>query len=566
MNNGQIAQILESVARLLEFKDENPFKVRAYQNAARAIESSTLDLAVLCAEKKLCEIPGIGKAIEEKITQLITTGKMEYYEELRQEIPEGVVAMCAIPSFGPKKARVVWKELGITSIEELRKACLEDKLSSLKGFGEKTQKKILDGIAFQEKNAGQFLLSDAMPVARRLVDYLQKSGIVHRVSIAGSLRRWKEVVKDIDLLASSDQPLKVMELFVKAPGVASVIGQGDTKTSVRLGSGMQVDLRVVTDQQFPYALVYFTGSKEHNITLRGAAQKKGLKVNEYGIYEGSKLLECKDEAGFYKILGLPCVPPEMRENTGELDYNATLQLIEPKSLKGVFHTHSTWSDGTAAIEDMAEKARSMGLKYMGLSDHSKAAAYANGLDEARLTKQMAEIDRLNKTWSDFRILKGLECDILPNGDLDLSPEILGKLDFVIGSVHSRFDMPEKEMTERVCKAIANEHFDILGHATGRLLLSRDGYKLDLGRVLEAAKKHGKIVELNAYPNRLDLDWIHCRRAKEMGVMLSINPDAHSTSDLENIEYGVATARRAWLEEKDVLNTRGVEEALEILNG
>jgi DNA polymerase (family 10) len=256
----------------------------------------------------------------------------------------------------------------------------------------------------------------------------------------------------------------------------------------------------------------------------------------------------------------------MRENTGELDYSATFQLIESKSLKGVFHTHSTWSDGSAQIEVMAEKARSMGLTYMGLSDHSKAAAYANGLDETRLAKQMVEIDRLNEKWSDFRILKGLECDILPDGNLDLTPEILGKLDFVIGSVHSRFDMTEAEMTERVCKAIANEHFDILGHATGRLLLSREGYKLDLGRVLEAAKKHGKIVELNAYPNRLDLDWIHCRRAKEMGVMLSINPDAHSTADLENIEYGVATARRAWLEEKDVLNTRGVKEVLEILNG
>jgi DNA polymerase (family 10) len=566
MNSGQVAQVLEAIAGLLEFKDENPFKIRAYRNAAKAIESLTVDLEQLCRDKKLSEIPGIGKAIEEKVTQLVCTGTLDYYEELRKEIPEGVVAMCAIPSFGPKKARVVWKELGITTIDALRQACLEDKLSSLKGFGEKTQKKILEGIAFHEKNSGQYLLSDAMPVARKLIAYLEETKTVHRVSIAGSLRRWKEVVKDIDLLASSDQPAKVMEAFVKAPGVASVIGQGDTKTSIRLASGMQVDLRVVTEAQFPYALVYFTGSKEHNIAIRGAAQKKGLKVNEYGIYEGSKLLECSDEPGFYKILGLPCVPPEMRENTGELDYNATSQLIGPKSLKGVFHTHSTWSDGTAAIEDMAEKARSMGLKYMGLSDHSKAAAYANGLDEARLQKQMGEIDRLNKKWSDFRILKGLECDILPNGDLDLSPEILGKLDFVIGSVHSRFDMPEAEMTERVCKAIANEHFDILGHATGRLLLSRDGYKIDLGRVLEAAKKHGKIVELNAYPNRLDLDWIHCRRAKEMGVMLSINPDAHSTSDLENIEYGVATARRAWLEEKDVLNTRGVEEALAILNG
>lgn len=566
MNTGQIAQILDAIAGLLEFKDENPFKIRAYRNAARALEGFTGDIEQLCRDKKLCEIPGVGKAIEEKITQLITTGKMDYYEELRKEIPEGVVAMCAIPSFGPKKARVVWKELGITTIEELRKACVEDRLSGLKGFGEKTQKKILQGIEFHARHAGQFLLSDAMPVAKRLLDYVKAAPTVHRVSIAGSLRRWKEVVKDIDLLASADDAAKVMEHFVQAPGVVEVIGKGDTKTSVRLASGMQVDLRVVMDEQFPYALAYFTGSKEHNVAVRQAAQKKGLKVNEYGIFEGSKFIECMDEAGFFRALGLPYIPPEMRENTGELDCKKIPQLIEYKSLMGVFHTHSTWSDGTAEIDAMAEKARSMGLRYMGLSDHSKAAAYANGMDEHRLSNQMKIIDKLNKQWKDFRILKGLECDILPNGDLDMTPQILGELDFVIGSVHSRFDMPEKEMTDRVCKAIANEHFDMLGHATGRLLLSREGYKLDLNRVLETAQKHEKIVELNAYPNRLDLDWIHCRRAKEMGVMLSINPDAHSTSDLENIEYGVATARRAWLEEKDVLNTRDVDEVLEILKG
>jgi DNA polymerase (family 10) len=565
MNTPQVVEILETIARMLEIQDENPFKVRAYRNGARALESLTTDLRTLVDQKKLGEVPGIGKALEEKITQLLTTGTMEYYEELRKEVPAGVLEMLAIPSFGPKKARVVWKELGVTTLDGLRRAAEENKLASLKGFGEKTQKKILEGLAFLQKNAGQYLLSDALPVARRLVEHLKAHPTVHRVSIAGSLRRWKEVVKDVDLLASSGDAPAVMEHFLKADGVAEVLGKGDTKTSVRMSSGMQVDLRVVADAQFPCALAYFTGSKEHNVVLRQLAQKKGYKLNEYGITEGSNLIEIMDEAALYKLLGLPYFPPEMRENTGELDHKSTPQLIELKSLKGVFHTHSTWSDGTAEIEAMAEKARSLGLSYMGLSDHSKAAAYANGLDEERLAKQMKEIDRLNKKWKDFRILKGLECDILPDGNLDLTPDILGRLDFVIGSVHSRFDMSEKEMTDRVCKAISNEHFDILGHPTGRLLLSRDGYKLDLGRVLEAAKKHDKILELNAYPNRLDLDWIHCRRAKELGVMLSINPDAHSTSDLENIEYGVATARRAWLEEKDVLNTRSLDEVLEILN-
>jgi DNA polymerase (family 10) len=565
MDTRQVVEVLETIAQLLELQDENPFKIRAYRNGARALESLPGDLRALIDQGTLGEVPGIGPALEEKITQLVTTGTMDYYEGLRKEVPAGVLEMLSIPSFGPKKAHAVWKELGVTSLEELRKAAQENRLAGLKGFGEKTQKKILEGIAFLQKNAGQYLLNDAMPVARRLLKYLQGCKTVRRVSIAGSLRRWKEIVKDVDLLASSDDAPSVMDHFVKAEGVAEIIGRGDTKTSVRLTSGLQVDLRVVTDAQFPYALAYFTGSKEHNVVLRGAAQKKGLKINEYGIFEGSKLIECKDEVEFYKALGLPYLPPEMRENTGEIDHKKTPQLIDFQSLKGVFHTHSTWSDGTADIEAMAEKARSMGLSYLGLSDHSKAASYANGLDEARLAKQGKEIDRLNKQWKDFRILKGLECDILPDGTLDLDPKTLEKLDFLIGSVHSRFDMPEKEMTDRVCKALADPNLDMLGHSTGRLLLSREGYKIDLERVLQTAKRHGKIVELNAYPNRLDLDWIHCRRAKELGVMLSINPDAHSTADLENIEYGIATARRAWLEEKDVLNTRELDEVLEILD-
>jgi DNA polymerase (family 10) len=565
MDTRQVVEILETIAQLLELQDENPFKIRAYRNGARALESLPGDLRALIDQGTLGEVPGIGPALEEKITQLVTTGTMDYYEGLRKEVPAGVLEMLSIPSFGPKKAHAVWKELGVTSLEELRKAAEENRLAGLKGFGEKTQKKILEGIAFLQKNAGRYLLNDAMPVARRLLKYLQGCKTVRRVSIAGSLRRWKEIVKDVDLLASSDDAPSVMDHFVKAEGVAEIIGRGDTKTSVRLASGLQVDLRVVTDAQFPYALAYFTGSKEHNVVLRGAAQKKGLKINEYGIFEGSKLIECKDEVEFYKALGLPYLPPEMRENTGEIDHKKTPQLIDFQSLKGVFHTHSTWSDGTADIEAMAEKARSMGLSYLGLSDHSKAASYANGLDEARLAKQGKEIDRLNKQWKDFRILKGLECDILPDGTLDLDPKTLEKLDFLIGSVHSRFDMPEKEMTDRVCKALADPNLDMLGHSTGRLLLSREGYKIDLERVLQTAKRHGKIVELNAYPNRLDLDWIHCRRAKELGVMLSINPDAHSTADLENIEYGIATARRAWLEEKDVLNTRELDEVLEILD-
>ena len=565
MDNREIAGILETIGHILELQDENAFKVRAYHTAARTIEGLSADLRKLVEEKSLGEIPGIGQALEEKITQLVTTGKMEYFEKLRKEIPDGLLEILEIPSLGPKKVKVLWKEKKITSIAELKKACEEDALITLKGFGEKTQKKILEGIAFHGRHEGQYRLNDAVPVARRLLEHLRSSPRVVRSSLAGSIRRWKEIVRDIDLLASSEAAPDVMEHFLKAEGIVETLVKGETKTSVRLKSGVQVDLRVVSDPQFPYALNYFTGSKEHNVALRQIAQKKGLKLSEYGIFKGSKVIECGDEEAIYRTLGLPFFPPEMRENTGELGLGGIPQLIDYKSLKGVFHTHSTWSDGTAEIEAMAEKARSMGLGYMGLSDHSKAATYANGLDEARLARQSTEIDRLNKKWSDFKILKGLECDILPNGDLDLSPDALGELDFVIGSVHSRFDMPEREMTDRVCKALANEHLDMLGHATGRLLLAREGYKIDLDRVIDAAREHGKIIELNAHPNRLDLDWTHCRRAKERGVMLSINPDAHSTADLENIEYGIATARRGWLEEKDVLNTRDLDEVRQILN-
>lgn len=559
MNNPQIAEVLQTIGQILEIQGENPFKVRAYLNAARTIEGLSQELRTLIEEKSLGKVPGIGAALEQKITELVTTGKLNYFEELRKGIPAGVLEMLRIPSVGPKKVKTLWQDLGVTSVAALRAACLSNRLVTLKGFGEKTEKKILEGIAFQRRHEGQYLLSDAMPVARGLLEHLRACKHVQRAGIAGSLRRWKEVVRDVDLLASSKQAAKVMDHFVKAEGITEILGKGGTKTSVRLESGMQIDLRVVSDDEFPTALAYFTGSKDHNVAVRTLAQKKGLKVSEYGIFRGSRRIRCKDEAEFYAALGLPYIPPEMREATGEIELTSTPALIEPGSLRGTFHTHSTWSDGTAEIEAMAEKARSMGLTYLGLSDHSKAAAYAGGLDEARLRKQGKEVARLNAEWRDFRILHGLECDILPDGTLDLSPEILGELDFVIGSIHSRFDMSRSEMTDRICRAIADPNLDMLGHSTGRLLLERDGYEVDLDRVIDAAQKHGKIIELNANPHRLDLDWIHCRRAKEQGVMVSINPDAHSTAGLEDLEYGIATARRGWLEARDVFNTRELGE-------
>lgn len=561
MDNYEVAKILDTIARILELQGENPFKVRAYSNASRTIEGQTADVARLIADGTLGDLPGIGEAIRAKIVELVTTGRLEFYEELRRDVPAGVLGMLEVPSLGPKKIRTLWKELGITSVDELRQACLDNRLLELKGFGEKTQQKILEGIALRARHQGQYLLSAALPLARTLLAGLRACPQVARAEIAGSLRRWKEVVRDVDLVASSAEPAAVSAHFLASPGIAEVLGSGGTKTSVRMQNGLQVDLRVVSDEQFPYALQHFTGSKEHNVQVRSLAQKKGLKVNEYGIFRGEELVRCRDEAEFYAALGLPCVPPEMREGAGELDLEKPPALLERSALEGTFHMHSTWSDGTASIEDMAVKARSMGFSYIGFSDHSAAAAYARGLDVARLRRQMDEIDALNRKWSDFRILKGLECDILPDGNLDLTPEILAELDFVIGSIHSQFGMSEKEMTDRVCRAMAHPNFDILGHSTGRLLLQREGYKIDLERVIDCAKAHGKFIELNANPNRLDLDAPHCRRAKEKGVLVAINPDAHSISGLEDIDYGIGTARRGWLEPKDVLNTRTADEVL-----
>lgn len=564
MDNRQVSEVLETIGRLLDIKGENPFKVRAYHNAARAISALPVDVGILVEQGRLGEIPGVGEGIGEKIARLVTHGRLEYLEDLRKEVPEGVLEMIQLPFLGPRKARALWKELGITGVEELRQACLGGRVAALRGFGERTQKKILEGIEFRSRHKGQVLLGTALPLGRRMVAHLEGCPAVVRASLAGSLRRGKEVVRDIDLLASSGDPERVMEHFVHAEEVAKILLRGPTKTSVLLGSGLQADLRVVTDAQFPFALAYFTGSKEHNVALRGLAQKKGLKVSEYGLFDGDRLLPCRDEAELHARLGLPYLPPELRENEGELDLRATPALLEISQLKGVLHVHTDWSDGACGIEELARKARSMGLSYVGIADHSKAAFYANGLDEERLRRQMEEIDRLNDRGLGVTILKGVESDILPDGRLDLDPEVLGGLDFVIGAVHSRFEMGRDEMTERICKSFEINRINIFAHPTGRLLLARDGYAVDLERVIEAALRNRIILELNAHPQRLDLDAPSCRRAVGRGVMVAINPDAHSAVSLEDLQYGVATARRGWLEAKDVLNAQELGRVREIL--
>lgn len=565
MKNEQIAEVFEMTAQILEIKGENVFKVRAYYNAARLIRGLSEPAAELVARGE--PLPGIGEALREKILELAKTGRLAHFEKLKRTVPPGLPDLLRVPGMGPKGVLALWKLLGVTDLKKLEKACRDGRVAKLKGFGERKQAKILAGLGFLAGHSGRYRLGDALPAARALLAWLKDSGLAGEVSLAGSIRRGKPLIQDIDILASSRRPEKLMERLVQAEGVVETLARGPTKTSVRLASGLQVDLRVVADGEFPYALLYFTGSKEHNVLMRQRAQRMGLKLNEYGLFKGERLLPARTEADCFRHLGLAYIEPELREASGEIEAaerGDLPRLIEAEDLKGVFHNHSDWSDGRASIEDMAERARAMGFEYLGLSDHSRAAHYANGMDEARLRSQMREVAALNKRWKDFRILQGLECDILPDGRLDLSPAVLRELDFVIGSVHSRFEMKEGEMTARVCRALADENLDILGHPTGRLLLEREAYPIDLERVIDAAKAHGKVLEINANPWRLDLDAPFARRAAQGGVLLSINPDAHSPKGLEDVEFGVAVARRAWVTREQVLNARPWRQALAAL--
>jgi DNA polymerase (family 10) len=564
MENKDVASLLSEIGAILEIKGENPFKVRAYYTAARNIEALTVDIRKLIQENKLSQIPGVGQSLADKIKEFVSTGRMRYYEDIKKDIPDGLLEMLRIPSLGPKKTKVLYEELGITNIQELEYACNENKLVDLHGFGQRTQEKILEGIKFVARTKGQFLLSDAIPAAEELYEELKKCPYIKRVSLAGSIRRWKEVVKDIDIVASSDRPEKVMDFFANLSCVELVVAKGKTKTSVRLRSGIPSDLRVVSDQEFPYALCHFTGSKEHNIAMRTRALKMGLKINEYGIFRGEKLIRCRDEEEFFKVLGLSYIPPELRENTGEVEAaeaRGLPRLIERADLKGILHIHTNWSDGANSIEEILREARHLGAKYIGLAEHSKSAAYAGGLDPAKLKRWMAEVDKLSRKDSAVRILKGIEVEILKDGSLDMDEGLLSKLDFVIGAVHTHFGMDEQEMTKRITRALANPMLHMIAHPTGRLLLGREPYKVNLERLLEAAKKYGKVIELNAHPQRLDLDWVHLKYAKKLGLKIAICPDAHRVQGLADMIYGIATARKGWLTKTEIINCASFDEIL-----
>lgn len=560
MDQPHVARTLEAIATLLELNGENPFKIKAFASGARLVETTDADLAGLVASNSLKRLKGIGPALAEVITELITTGKSSMYDELKASIPEGLIEMLAIPNLGPKKIRAIHAGLGICSVGELEYACHENRLSALPGFGAKTQEKILAGIALMKQHRGRFLYSEAIRVAERLLASIERHPAVERAAIAGSLRRCRETVKDIDLIAASKDPEAVMKAFVALEGVSEVTGHGTTKSAIRLESGLSVDLRVVAPEQFAFTLHHFTGSKEHNTLMRQRAIEQGLKLNEYGLFRGETLIACADESALFQALGLAYVPPELREGTSELELAARgplPELVRQADLHGIFHVHTTYSDGAATVEQMALAAQRLGYRYIGISDHSEAAVYAQGLTRDRIREQHAEIDRLNATQDGIVILKGIEADILADGTLDYDAETLASFDFVIASIHSRFGLDSEAMTERLVRAIENPYVTMLGHLSGRLLLSREPYAFDHERVFRAAAEHGVAIELNANPHRLDLDWRYLRRALELGVTIAINPDAHSIEGLKDVRYGVGIARKGAVTANHVLNSLDV---------
>ena len=568
MDNKDVAQILNEIALLLELSGENLFKIKAYAEGARIIEAQGSPVSELVRSGTLSQIKGIGKTLSLQITQLIQDGTIPLLQELKATFPEGVREMLRVPGLGPKKVKELFEKLGIKSIGELEYACHENRLLTLPGFGPKSQEKILQGIEQFKRFQGRFLFGGVYPLASEILEQINKHPKTLRGSLAGSLRRRMETVKDMDLVAESAHPEDVMDFFTSLPMVDQILSKGSTKSSVLLDSGVQADLRVVGPKQFPYALHHFTGSKEHHTVLRARAKALGYKLNEYGVFKGEELIPCKKEEDIYRTLNLDPIPPELREDRGEIEAaeNHTLPvLVEDKDIRGAFHFHTHFSDGTPTLSQWVQTADQAGLKYLGISDHSQSAAYAGGLKTDQLEKQRAEIASLNQKQKKVHLFWGIESDILPDGSLDYSDEELARFDFVIASIHSRFNMSETEMTRRIIRAIENPHTTILGHPTGRLLLARDPYPVDMNQVLQAAARCGVLIELNANPHRLDLDWRLMKTARELGLKIAINPDAHHLDGLEDISYGVGIARKGWLSKEDVFNCLDSEQVQSYLS-
>ncbi len=594
MTKEAIASILEQIATLLELKGENPFKIRAYTNAARAIETFGANVSNFEDEEAVAKIPGIGKSIALKIKELAETGSLKYLQELSAEFAPGILGLFSLPGLGAKKIKALHDKLGISSIEQLQKACEQGRIAELPGFGETTQQKLCDAIARRAAHAGSFQFGQVAAEAEALRSDLAAHESALQVDVAGSYRRRKEIVHDLDLLVATKEPEAITKFFVSHPLVESIIAQGPTKSSVRLRSGVQCDLRVVSTPEYPFALAYFTGNKEHNIEMRSRALKRGWTLNEYRLAplpiegrggspeppaasgrpgrlgsiaptSGSKgkkkirpkpIPSVRDEADLYRAVDLDFIPPELRENCGEFEaaeQHLLPKLIEKENLRGTFHCHTLASDGHNSLEEMAGAAQELGLEYLGIADHSRSSVQGHGIDEKQLLAQVAAIRKLNKKFDGFRLFAGVECDILRDGSLDFPDEILSQLEYVVASVHSAFGLSESEMTQRVIRALENPFVTMLAHPTGRLLLKRDPYQIDIPAVLDAAARTGTWIELNAAPKRLDLDWRWWPLAKQKGVKCVINPDAHRTERLQDLWFGIGIARKGWLTKEDVVN-------------
>ncbi|MBU2539677.1 DNA polymerase/3'-5' exonuclease PolX [Patescibacteria group bacterium] len=582
MKNQEIAKIFYTVATYLQM-DGVPFKPYAYEKVAMALEALDEDVEEMYRKggfEVLKKIPGVGEGIAKAIEECLKTGTIRIYEEYKKKFPMDLESLTSVEGLGPKKVKILYQKLKIKALKDLEKAAKSHKIAPLFGFGEKTEKNILEGLAFLKRGKGRFLLGEIMPRIREILKEIESLKEIKKISLAGSARRMKETIGDVDILTISKNPAKVVDFFIKLPGVEKVWAKGSTKASVRIHphtkqscgvgvkQGFDVDLRVVPEKSYGSALQYFTGSKEHNIETRMLAISRGLKLNEYGMFRGSKMLAGKTEEEIYKKIGLPWIPPELRENQGELEAglkNKLPKLIEQKDIKGDLHCHSNWDGGEDSIEEMAKYARNLGYEYLGISDHTEFLRIEHGLSGRQLLQQRKEIEKLNEKLqvpsSKFQVLQGCETNILSNGSVDIKDGVLSQLDYVIAGVHSHMNMAKEEMTERIIRAMKNPNIDIISHPTGRLIQRREEYAIDFDKILRVAKETGTILEINSSPVRLDLKDTNIRKAKEAGVKMIINTDSHQKEQMSQIEYGVAQARRGWAEKEDVINTQSLDRLL-----
>jgi len=573
MKNQEIAQIFYEIADFLEMEGVK-FKPYAYQKAAITLETLEEDIEEIYKKggrKAILEIPGIGESMADKIEEYLKTGKIKYYENFKKKMPINLEEIIRVEGMGPKKAKILYQKLGVKNLKDLEKAAKAHKIAPLFGFGEKTEKNILEGIEFLKKSKGRFLLGEILPKVKDIYEKLKSLKEVEKIDYCGSIRRMKETIGDVDFLVISKNPEKVMDFFVSLPGIVKIWGKGKTKASVRMKEGFDMDIRVVPKKSYGSALQYFTGSKEHNIVLRKIAIDKGLKLSEYGLFKGSKMIASEDEKEIYKKLGLEWIPPEMRENQGEIELalkGKLPKIIEYQDIKGDLHCHCNWDGGANSIEEMVETALKIGYEYLGIASHTKFLRIEHGLDEKQLVLRDKEIEKINQKLKiencKLKILRGCEANILNDGSIDIKDEALKKLDFVIAGIHSNFKMAKEKMTERMIKAMKNPNVDIISHPTGRILKRRDEYQIDFEKILRVAKETGTILEINSYPERLDLNDQNIRRVKEMGVKMVINTDAHHIDQLRFMEYGIAQARRGWAEKEDIINCHPLEALLKKL--